>query len=406
LNRRTFFVKRERNNHLKIQLYFFKGFTFILKILIYKRQKDSLIVVHISYAVPVPEFTDPDAWLERISFVTGIFQEETNFAEVHAFYHIKYKGTFKRGGIHFHFTGIPKHELYFPYGFNKIVKQLNPDVIILHGLIFPFQMLLLRWQIGKPLKIVCQHHAERPFKDVRIYLQKLADRYIGSYHFASAEQGEEWVKAGVIRDRAKIKEIIGTSSIFTLQRHEKRNGAGNLRFLWVGGLDGNKDPITLVKAFSLFTRSMPDARLFMIFQTDKLLADLQSMLKELDRDNSIILLGRASKEMLQEWYNSVDFIVSTSHYEGSGIAVCEALSCGCIPILTNIPSFRMMTDNGRLGLLFEKGNSDSLLKALAKTPHIKIEEEQQKVYRWFETELSFKANARKILKSIETMKAS
>ncbi|HEX3386522.1 MAG TPA: glycosyltransferase, partial [Mucilaginibacter sp.] len=79
---------------------------------------------------------------------------------------------------------------------------------------------------------------------------------------------------------------------------------------------------------------------------------------------SITLVGELPHDELQYWFNSADFTLSASHYEGSGTAVCEAMSCGCVPIVTDIPSFRMITDNGRCGLLYEPGNEHALLDAL------------------------------------------
>ena len=81
---------------------------------------------------------------------------------------------------------------------------------------------------------------------------------------------------------------------------------------------------------------------------------------------------------MQLWYNSADFIISGSHYEGSGVAVTEAMSCGCIPVVTDIPSFRSMTGQGKCGLLFKPGNEQDLLAALLKTKEMDMEIEKSK----------------------------
>jgi glycosyltransferase involved in cell wall biosynthesis len=128
-----------------------------------------------------------------------------------------------------------------------------------------------------------------------------------------------------------------------------------------------------------------------------LLEAVQAFVNQHGLSDRIHLIGRLDYTALQDWYNSADFIISSSFYEGSGIAVCEALSCGCIPIVTDIPSFRMMTGNGALGLLFEAGNSDSLLNMLHRSLMLDIPAERSRVLRHFESELSFDANARKII---------
>ena len=84
------------------------------------------------------------------------------------------------------------------------------------------------------------------------------------------------------------------------------------------------------------------------------------------------------------------------------MAVCEAMSCGCIPILTNIQSFRKMTGPGKCGFLYGPGDDAGLLKMLLQTGQLDMEEEKNKVLRQFKAELSFEAIAKKINAVINT----
>jgi hypothetical protein len=49
---------------------------------------------------------------------------------------------------------------------------------------------------------------------------------------------------------------------------------------------------------------------------------------------------------------AADLFVSGSQREGSGTALLESLACGLPPIVTDIPSFRMLTCDGRIGALW------------------------------------------------------
>ena len=358
-------------------------------------------VIHLSYAVPKPKFTDPAAWLRRINFSIGVLESMTRYAEILGIYHIDHKGVVEKNGVTYHFPGYKRWGLLLPLGFNRFVKGLAPDVIIVHGLIFPWQVVMLRYTLGTKVKIIAQHHAERPFKDIRQFMQRWADRFIGAYLFCSFDLARPWVDSKQISDLNKVREIMGTSSSFF---PADKNAAwtttgvsGDPVFLWVGGLDPNKDPLTVARSFIKFSTVNPSARLFMIYQTNQLLEELKSLISRANAENYIKLVGKIENPDLIHWYNSADFIVSSSHYEGSGIAVCEGLSCGCIPILTNIPSFRMMTDQGRIGLLFEAGNETDLLAVLQKSLMIDRSEERKKLLEQFNSELSFEANARKIM---------
>ncbi|MBK5277344.1 MAG: glycosyltransferase family 4 protein [Bacteroidia bacterium] len=358
-------------------------------------------VIHLSYRVPKPKFTDPEAWLKRISFSVVVMESMADYSEVIGIYHIDYEGVLTKNQVTYHFPGFNRWQLLLPFQFNRYVAKLKPRAIIVHGLIFPWQIIMLRWQVGSGVKIIAQHHAERPLKDFRQYLQQWADRYIKAYMFASIELGMRWVEKGQIRDSMKIKEIIGTSSIFNpIQKKVAKSftkvSEGKI-FLWVGRLDTNKDPITLIKAFSQFSIKNSNVHLYVIFQGDELIEEVKMQVMTFKAEAQITLVGKVEHDDLLYWYNSADFIISSSHYEGSGIAICEAMSCGCIPILTNIPSFQMMTNGGRIGFLYEPGDENGLRNAVTQSLSLDQLSERKKVLRHFNAALSGNANARKIM---------
>jgi glycosyltransferase involved in cell wall biosynthesis len=101
---------------------------------------------------------------------------------------------------------------------------------------------------------------------------------------------------------------------------------------------------------------------------------------------------------MEKWYQLSDFVISTSHYEGAGIAVAEAMSCGCIPILSRIDSFTAMTGNGQCGILFQAGNEEDLLKALRTSVKMDRESASLNALHRFQEQLSFPAISGKIEK--------
>ena len=54
--------------------------------------------------------------------------------------------------------------------------------------------------------------------------------------------------------------------------------------------------------------------------------------------------------------NSADFLLQASHEEFGGYALLEAMVCGTIPVVSDIAPFRVITENGRYGVLFPRGN--------------------------------------------------
>lgn len=344
-------------------------------------------------------YNDPTAWLERIKAYTGVLEAVAVNHEVISIEQINYKGDQIKNGVTYQFRKFDIRS-YFPLKLNLYIRQQKPDVVFIHSLHFPLQVMLLRLVLGRKPKIIIQNHAEKPFTGIKKRLVRLAERYVNAYLFASRAMGLEWITKGNLTSSKKIHEVMELSSFFyPIPKETARAKTGitaTNAFLWVGRLDQNKDPLTVIKAFLKFASVTPSACLYMLYHTEELLAEIHQLLKDEPNAAAIKLIGKVPNEELIYWHNSVDFIVAGSHYEGSGTAVCEAMSCGCIPIVTNIFSFGMMTDNGNIGMLYQPGNEVELLAALQQTQTLNISAEKEKSLAYFRSTLSFEAIAGRI----------
>ena len=352
-------------------------------------------IVFTSY-VYSPGFSDPLLWLRRIAGYIGILEALSMYHEVISIEQINYEGTFNQNGVDYRFLKV--NNKFLPARLHNYIKDLRPDVVFVHGMHFPLQVIQLSNKLPKNVKLFVQNHAERPAAGLKRLLQRFVDRKIDGYFFTSLEMGESWMNQKIIRSREKIHEVMEASSVFRpfnkFQAREKTGVKGNPAFLWVGRLDANKDPITVVKAFIQFLSHQPQACLYMIFHTEEMKDAIMRVIEPCKEN--ICLVGNLPHEELQWWFNSADFIISGSHYEGSGVAVCEGMSCGCIPLVTNIASFRMMTAGGSCGKLYVPGDVEALLRVLQQTMEMNLEKEREKVLRQFESSLSFNAIAGKI----------
>jgi glycosyltransferase involved in cell wall biosynthesis len=209
----------------------------------------------------------------------------------------------------------------------------------------------------------------------------------------------EWAASGSMTSPNKLHEVMEVSSVFYPIDREtalaKTKISAQKNYLWVGRLNENKDPLNVIKAFLAFADHYPDANLYMLYHTEELLPEIKTLLTNHPNADKIILVGKVLNDEMLYWYNSANFIVSGSRYEGSGTAVCEAMSCGCVPVITDIHSFRSMTDNGNCGILYEPGNEQALLTALLHSQQIELNVYKQKVLDFFQETLSFKAIATK-----------
>jgi glycosyltransferase involved in cell wall biosynthesis len=343
----------------------------------------------------------PEAWFKQVKFYVGSLESLSKKHTVHRIEQINYYGDSQHNGIQYHFINLRNKHTRFPIVIHRLVKELNPDVVVVHGLHNPLRVIQLHLLLNNKVKIIVQNHAEKPAVGIRKLLQKLADQYIDAYWFASRDMGMDWVAKGNLKSGHKIHEVMEVSSSFypidKVSAKARTGVQGKPVFLWVGRLNDNKDPLNVVKTFVEFVKACSTAKLYMIYHTGELLNDIKAILNKAGVPKSAInLVGKVPHEDLLYWYNSADFIISGSFYEGSGTAVCEAMSCGCVPLVTDIFSFRAITDNGDCGMLYEAGNQKELLSVLMQTQQMDLDEKRRKALKFFKDNLSFEAIAKRM----------
>jgi len=347
-----------------------------------------------------PDFNSPESWITRTNLYVGILECLGRENEVISVKQINYGGNYFHNGVDYHFVRFYQQKTYLSLRLNRYIAALKPDVVVVQGLHHPLQLMQLGIVLRGKAKIIVHHHAEVPFSGWKKNIQKAADRFASAYLFASHQMGLEWVTKGIISSPKKIHEVMEVSSRFYTINKEaarlKTGISGAPVFLWVGRLNDNKDPLTVVNAFIQYTAINARARLYMIYHTDDLLQQIKQLIESKGAANKIIPIGKVEHHELAHWFNSADFFISGSHYEGSGTALCEAMSCGCVPIVTDIPSFRMITDNGRCGWLYKAGDDQALLDALLETKNPGLQEKQTRALAYFKSNLSFEAIAQKI----------
>lgn len=351
------------------------------------------------------DYNSPQAWLERIKAYTGILEALAKHNTIISIQQIEYEGEYDKDGVKYYFKRFKSS--YFPSRLHQFIKNLEPDVVIVQSFNHPLEVIQLRFVLGKHAKIIVHNHAELPFTGIKRYMQRLADKYVHAYLFASHNMGLGWVQRGNISSGDKIHEVMEVSSAFVpIDKNvaRQKNGVANgLIFLWVGRLNDNKDPLTVLKAFLEFAGTEPSARLYMIYHTEELLNEVKELIDNSSWKEAVSLIGRVPHRELQHWFSSTDIILSGSHYEGSGTAVCEAMSCGCMPVVTDIDSFKMITDNGRCGLLYEAGNAKALLNAFHQINSIDLAEKQKASLEYFKSNLSFEAIASRIQEIVNSL---
>jgi glycosyltransferase involved in cell wall biosynthesis len=256
----------------------------------------------------------------------------------------------------------------------------------------------LRLILGNKALLIGRHHADRVPGGGRKMLQKFADRCLDAYLFTSLGNACDWVSEGIIKNKQKVLELPAASTEFSGMDKEicrKTTGmAGSKNFLWVGRLNANKDPLTVLEGFEKYLAIEPGAMLYMVFQEGDLLKQVIYKTRQNEMLNRAVhLVGILPHDNLQEWYSAADYYISGSHSEGGSYALLEAMACGCIPIVTDIPAALKMTGDGRYGIVFRKGDAGDLYRKLNGLSSIDQAGLSDAIVKYFRSSLSTAAIA-------------
>jgi len=302
----------------------------------------------------------------------------------------------ERGGVCYHFLpcGDTATETRFA-ALIELLRGMRPDVLHVHGLDFPRAVLSLAAALPS-VPIVLQDHASRPPRPWRRALQRRAFASIDGIAFCAAEQAHPFREAGTLAASTPVYPIPESTSRFRpADRAAARRETGlegDPAILWVGHLDANKDPLTVLEGLSSAAPALADARLHCCFGAAPLRAAIEARIaRDARLRGRVRLWGQVPHARIEQLMRAADLFVLGSHREGSGYALIEALACGLPPVVTDIPSFRTLTGAGAVGHLWPCGDAQALgiaLRTLASRPR---DEQRRAVRLHFERELSFEA---------------
>lgn len=357
-------------------------------------------IVFVSYNNQ-PGYNSPQLWLERIKTFEALMEAAGSHCKVIYVKQINYEARFLQNGVEYIFLRSNKKKSWFPGRINNIVKQLDPDIVIVSGILYTLQIIQLKWKLGRKVRIIGRQHADRPPRGVRRVLQRFADKCFNYYFFTSVGNATEWIDSGIIKNKEKICELLEASTDFLRQDKERSKQITGMtlgnNFIWVGRLNENKDPLTVLKGFEKYLLVEPNASLYMIYDVEDLLPLIKNFIgQNADLERAVFLKGYVPNNELPAWFSAADFYISGSHSEGGSYALLEAMACGCIPIVTAIPAAIKMTGDGKYGIIFNPGDATDLANKLLGLSSIDQTATSVSIENYFRTELSSVAIADKL----------
>jgi glycosyltransferase involved in cell wall biosynthesis len=347
-------------------------------------------VVHVSLVRPgadvVPEAL-PERW-PTLHDVASAVQRAGPEVTVVQSYHRDL--AFKRDGVRYRFVREPalpgRATGLSPVAIARAVSGLAPDVIHVNGLDFGWHTRAL-CRTGWP--VLVQDHASRAGSRRR----RWGLRGVAGAAFTAIDQAAPFLAAGDLNRRTPIYPVPESSTHFATGSITEARASSGIRgdpaVLWVGRLNANKDPLTILEAIELAAPILPGVRLWCCFHDSPLLGPVREAIEAspLLRDR-VMLLGHRPHEAIETLARAADVFMLGSHSEGSGYALMEAIACGATPVVSDIPSFRALTA-GRIGRLAPPGDAVSFAEALIEVAQEPRAELRRRARAHFEAALSF-----------------
>lgn len=325
-------------------------------------------VVQVNYAYDA-SLGDPDGLLERYTTLTGFARSlAAAGVRVTVVQRFARRAREVRDGVSYLFRrGLDV---------NRTAIAAEGDLVHVNGLVFPVQSWLLGRALSSRAPVVVQDHAAGD-PPAAAGLASLARRCLrrrglsvaSGFLFTAAEQAAPWRREGIIAPHQPIFEVMEAApGLARMERAEARRAsgvAGTPALLWVGRLTANKDPLTVLAGFERALPHLPDPMLTMVYGERDLLPEVTRRVgQSAELRRRVRLVGAVPHDRLGAFFSAADLFVLGSHREGSGYALLEACACGTVPVVTDIPSFRVITDRGRCGALWRPGDAGAFARAL------------------------------------------
>lgn len=310
--------------------------------------------------------------------------------------------TIRRDAVDFHFVTAGRARRTSVV---ERVVSLAPDVVHVHGIQHARAVRALTSALGR-VPVVVQDHGGVPPRGWRRVAWSWAFRRLAGAAFTVHEQAAPWIERGVLRSGVPVFEVLEGSSTFTPGDQSDARRATGLHgdpcLLWTSRLDANKDPLMMLDAVERAAPRLADPRLWCCFGQAPMLEAVGARIAQSEtlRDR-VVLLGTRPHDGMESLYRAADFYLQTSHREGSGFSLLEAMSCGTTPIATDIPPTRSIVADA--GSLTQPGNALAMADALVAWAGRDRAALRRAARVRFETALTFDVIGRQLREAYETL---
>lgn len=261
---------------------------------------------------------------------------------------------------------------WFQFALKRKLNKLKPDIFVSTDGIIPLNINIRTLAVIHDLNF--EHHPDfLPKSVLKFYLKYFPKFAKQATRIATVS---EFSKSDICKtykiDESKIDVVYNGPNehfipISTAEQKltKEKYTAGYDYFLFVGTLHPRKNLINLFKAFDDFkTKTKSPKKLLIVGRKMWWTKEIEETLNNLNHKDDIIFAGRVTENELYKITASAYALTYVPIFEGFGIPLVEAMSCGTPVITSNITSMPEVVEDA--GILVDPFSIDDISNAMVR----------------------------------------
>lgn len=293
--------------------------------------------------------------------------------------------------------GKTLYSLVLPFVHYKILKESNilktnqmdgSTAAVLTKILIKKPLLI---RTGFTLSIFAKHMKKNRLILFIVYLVELMAYKLSDQIIVSSNYDKEYIAQKYSIEKNKINVLY--NYIDTNRFYDKNLTRSTTKILTIVRLNEQKNLFNLIEAVSKKNLTLD------IYGEGELEEDLKNYSKKLRA--KVNFLGIVSNDELPAIFNSYQFFILASYYEGMPKALLEAMACGCICLGTDVMGINEVIQDNYNGYLSKGTSSNDIYKMLQnlQVNNDMLINTKNVIYSSFSLE-SFTKKEKKILESL------
>lgn len=264
----------------------------------------------------------------------------------------------------------------------NIVKEINPDIVHAHSLWYPGYLGI--YINGYPYVLTVLNGDVLWNKDDIGMKRKFSEKIRTKYALKKANlvtgESETLIKAciqhGASKNRLHVTRCGGVDTTIFNSNEDKAEirvmlGLSINSKIVLSPRNITTDAYNIDKIISAIPKvisKLNDVQFIFIWHTHD--TDKENKIKdlvlELGVQDKVKIVGHVSHDKAALYHKASDVMVSVSQYDSGPVALQEAMACGNIPVISDLPSVREWITNDWNGILVDPNNVDQIADSIIK----------------------------------------